>query len=71
MQAKKILTSQKSFFIHIKKRGKQPISRHNACHYSDKLSILKKNKKNRCILLIFCGIIIERFKKGETEIQVR
>jgi hypothetical protein len=53
------------FFIPAKKGEKLLIFRRNACHYSGKPCSFKKNKNNRCILLFFCGIIIERFSKGE------
>jgi hypothetical protein len=53
------------FFIPAKKGEKLLIFRRNACHYSGKPCSSKKNKNNRCILLFFCGIIIERLSKGE------
>jgi hypothetical protein len=53
------------FFIPAKIWGELPIFRRNVRYYSGKPCSFKKNKKNRCILLFFCGIIIERFSKGE------
>jgi hypothetical protein len=35
------------------------------CLSAKKPCTLKKKEKNRCILNFFCGIIIERFSKGE------